>query len=177
MAVLPFYLTFLPLDLLILRILRVARVFKILKYHRYTDSLDVIRKVCLEKFNQLMASVMLLGIVIIIASVLIYHVENAAQPGVFDNAFSAFWWIVATLINVSTGDVYPITFLGRIFSSLIAILGIGLIAVPTGIISAGFIEHINNKNKRNLKPLKTNFCPQCGPDFKAGLAPKQRGSS
>ncbi len=124
-----------------------------------------------------MVSTMLLSIVIIIASVLIYYIENDARPGVFDNAFSAFWWIVATLTNVSTGDIYPITFLGRVLSSLIAILGIGLIAVPTGIISAGFIEYTNDRKQESYQSKKPNFCPECGLDLKNRLMPTRKSPS
>ena len=158
-AVVPFYISFLPLDLRIVRTLRVARVFKIFKYHRYTSSFDIIRKVCLDRLHQLLVSTLLLLMVIVIASVLIYHLEHAAQPDGFSSAFSALWWIVASLTNIGPGEIYPITIGGRLLSLLISMLGIGLIAVPTGIISAGFIEHTD---KRRRARRRANFCPQCG---------------
>ena len=69
-----------------------------------------------------------------------YSVENAAQPEVFANAFSGIWWSVSTLLTVGYGDIYPITTLGRVLGAIITFLGVGMVAIPTGIISAGFVE-------------------------------------
>ena len=63
------------------------------------------------------------------------------QPEVFQNAFSGFWWAVSTLLTVGYGDIYPITIAGRIFGIIITFLGVGMVAIPTGILSAGFVEH------------------------------------
>ena len=95
----------------------------------------------------------------IIAAVLMYNIENEAQPEAFDNAFDALWWAVATLTTVGYGDIYPITVLGKLLSAVIALLGIGLVAVPTGIISAGFTEQINQKDEDTDSK---QFCPYCG---------------
>ena len=88
-----------------------------------------------------------------------YNVEHDAQPEVFTNAFSGLWWAVATLTTVGYGDIYPITALGKLLSAVIALLGIGLVAVPSGIISAGFIE-IAEKNDE--PDDKKQYCPYCG---------------
>ena len=90
-----------------------------------------------------------------------YNIENAAQPDTFHNAFDALWWAIATLTTVGYGDIYPITAGGRILSSIIAVLGIGLVAVPTGIISAGFMEEIE-VNKHSQEHDEKCFCPYCG---------------
>jgi voltage-gated potassium channel len=89
-----------------------------------------------------------------------YYIENNDQPDVFENAFSGLWWAIATVTTVGYGDIYPVTGLGKILGAFIAILGIGLIAVPTGIISAGFVEQISNK--KNEHEDKKNYCPYCG---------------
>ena len=90
-----------------------------------------------------------------------YGVENPVQPDKFPNIFASLWWAVATLTTVGYGDIYPITTLGKIISGVVSILGIGLIALPTGIISAGFIEKINQtKNEK-----KSNLCPYCGKEL------------
>ena len=95
----------------------------------------------------------------VISSVIMYSVESEAQPDAFGNAFSALWWAVATLTTVGYGDIYPITVIGKILSAIIALLGIGLVAVPTGIISSGFIEKIDDpESDHNHK----SFCPYCG---------------
>lgn len=85
----------------------------------------------------------------IISSVLMYSLEHDSQPEMFKNAFSGFWWTLNTITTVGYGDIYPVTFLGRILSGCIAVLGIGLVAVPTGIISAGFVEYTDNSCKNN----------------------------
>lgn len=92
---------------------------------------------------------------------LMYSVENEAQPEAFSNAFTSLWWAVATLTTVGYGDIYPITVAGKILSGVIALLGIGLVAVPTGIISAGFMEQIEEEKTKNVDNSK-KFCAYCG---------------
>ena len=92
----------------------------------------------------------------IVAAVLMFNIENNAQPDVFKNAFDALWWALATLTTVGYGDIYPVTGLGKILSAVIALLGIGLVAVPTGIISAGFVESISDDKEEK------KYCPYCG---------------
>ena len=75
-----------------------------------------------------------------------YSVEHEAQPAVFRNAFSGIWWSMSTLLTVGYGDIYPITTLGRIMAICIAYLGVGAVAIPTGIISAGFVEQYQRKS-------------------------------
>jgi voltage-gated potassium channel len=88
----------------------------------------------------------------VIASVVMFNLENEVQPDVFENAFSGMWWAVATFTTVGYGDIFPITAGGRLVAGLLSMLGIGLVAVPTGIISAGFIEQINlDKNEVETK--------------------------
>ena len=69
-----------------------------------------------------------------------YGLEHEAQPDVFENAFSGFWWSVSTLLTVGYGDIYPITMPGKVFGIVITFLGVGMVAIPTGILSAGFVE-------------------------------------
>ena len=86
-----------------------------------------------------------------------------AQPDVFENVLSGLWWSVATFTTVGYGDIFPVTAMGKILSSIIAILGIGLVAVPTGIISAGFMEYREGEKQAlcNNEDEKL-FCPYCG---------------
>ena len=88
-----------------------------------------------------------------------YYFEHDAQPDVFENAFSGLWWAIATLTTVGYGDIYPITFLGKIISAVIALLGIGMVAVPTGIISAGFSEELEEQKNEDKN---YRYCPHCG---------------
>ena len=86
------------------------------------------------------------------SSLCMYSVEHNAQPTVFRNAFSGIWWSMSTLLTVGYGDIYPITTLGRIMAICIAYLGVGVVAIPTGIISAGFVEQYQRKSSlSNLK--------------------------
>lgn len=165
LAILPFYLPFLiPIDLRVLRALRIIRLLRLFKINRYTTALKSVSMVFKSKANELMSSILVLAILMIIASVLMYNIEHTAQPDAFENAFSALWWAIATLTTVGYGDIYPVTVAGKILSSIIALLGIALVAVPTGIISAGFIEQLNKKNES--KENQGEYCPHCGKKLK-----------
>ena len=106
---------------------------------------------------ELLVTTAVMILMLIIASSLMYQVEHAAQPDVFPDIPSTMWWAVATLTTVGYGDVYPITGLGRILASVVAILGIGLFALPTGILGSGFVEEIENSKKE-----RDRLCPHCG---------------
>lgn len=166
-AILPFYFPLaITVDLRVLRALRIVRLLRIFKISRYTDALASIGEVFKSKRNELFSSVMVVGLLMIMSAVLMYNVENAAQPDAFANAFSALWWAIATFTTVGYGDIYPVTALGKALSAVIALLGIGLVAVPTGIISAGFMEQIERKkdDEANAKSDddKKHYCPYCG---------------
>lgn len=161
-AILPFYFPLaITVDLRVLRALRIIRLLRIFKISRYTDALASIGEVFKSKKNELFSSVMVVGLLMIMSAVVMYNVENAAQPDAFDNAFSALWWAIATFTTVGYGDIYPVTALGKVLSAVIALLGIGLVAVPTGIISAGFMEQIERK-KTESEDDKKHYCPYCG---------------
>jgi len=164
LAILPFYLPYIiPVDLIILRMVRLLRVFEIFKANRYTNALSMVGRVIKGKSEQLISSLFVIFVLMIIASVLMYYLEHEAQPDVFDNAFSAFWWAVSTITNADYGELYPITLLGRILNTVISILGIGLIAVPTGIISAGFMEEMEElAMEKEEKKKDKQYCPHCG---------------
>lgn len=165
LAILPFYLPFLfVIDLRVLRMLRIIRLFRVFKINRYTNALSSIINVFKNKKSELLSSIFVVLLLMIVASVLMYSVENEAQPDVFRNAFDALWWALATLTTVGYGDIYPITVLGKILSAIIAILGIGLVAVPTGIISAGFMENMEESKKCETEEIK--YCPYCGKKIK-----------
>ena len=156
LAIIPFYLPFfIRVDLRFLRILRLIRFFRILKINRYNKSIDLIYKVIKEKKNELIMTGFVTILVLLIASVLIYYVESNKQTDKFSSIPSCFWWTLTTLTSLENEGVHPLTALGKFLSVLIAIVGIGLVALPTGIISAGFIEKL--KKKEDLKQ-----CPHCG---------------
>lgn len=160
LAILPFYLPVVfKIDLRFIRILRFARFIRILKINRYNKSLSLIWTVIKEKKSELTITGFVTFLILLIASFIMYFVEKDAQPDAFPNILAAFWWAVATLTTVGYGDIYPITGIGKVISGIIAILGIGLVALPTGIVSAGFIEKIG-KDKKEKKT-----CPHCGEEI------------
>ena len=160
LAILPFYIPFITnVDLRMLRLIRMIRMIRIFKLNRYTKSLSVVGKVLSRKKDQLVSSISVVFILMLISSILMYYFEHDAQPNVFENAFSGLWWAIATLTTVGYGDIYPITVAGKIISAMIALLGIGLVAVPTGIISAGFSEEIEEQKE---KKEQYTYCPRCG---------------
>lgn len=130
----------------IFRMLRVARVFHLFRLNAKYDSFNVITTVLYEKRNQIISSVFIVLILMLASSLCMYSVEHAAQPEVFRNAFSGMWWSMSTLLTVGYGDIYPITTLGRVMAIVIAYLGVGVVAIPTGIISAGFVEQYHRKS-------------------------------
>ena len=159
-AILPFYIPFITnVDLRMLRLLRLIRMIRIFKLNRYTTSLSVISNVLIRKKEQLISLVFVVFILMLISSILMYYFEHDAQPDVFENAFSGLWWAIATLTTVGYGDIYPITFLGKIISAVIALLGIGMVAVPTRIISAGFSEELEEQKNEDKN---YRYCPHCG---------------
>jgi voltage-gated potassium channel len=166
-AILPFYLPFIfVVDLRVLRMVRLLRLLRLLKINRYTSALSAVGGVIRRKASQLISSMVVVLILMVMASVIMYSVENEAQPEVFQNAFSGLWWAIATLTTVGYGDIFPITALGKVLSAVIALLGIGLVAVPTGIISAGFMEGVDKDNDE--KPEEKRFCPYCGKNLENG---------
>lgn len=165
LAILPFYLPYLfPVDLRVLRMIRIIRLFRIFKVNRYTSALSDIANVLNRKKSQLLSSIFVVTLLMVIAAVIMYNVETDAQPDQFDNALSALWWAIATVTTVGYGDIYPVTFLGKLLSTVIAFLGIGLVAVPTGIISAGFMETIDHEPETNAEDIQ--YCPYCGKKIK-----------
>lgn len=143
LTILPFF--FLS-GMVIFRMLRVARIFHLFRLNAQYDSFNVITTVLREKKNQLISSIFIVVVLMLGSSLCMYSVEHEAQPTVFVNAFSGIWWSMSTLLTVGYGDIYPITALGKIMATFIAYLGVGAVAIPTGIISAGFVEQYQKKS-------------------------------
>lgn len=121
------------------RILRIVRIFHLFRINTHYDSFNVIRMVLHDRWKQIGSSLVIIFIIMLAASLGMYSVEHVDNPG-FENAFSGMWWSVSALLTVGYGDIYPITVIGKIMGILIAFAGVGLVAIPTGIISAGFVE-------------------------------------
>ncbi len=141
LSFLPYYLPiFFPAGTAVFRMFRVVRIFRLFQINAYYDSLNVIVEVLNSKRQQLMSSVFIIFVMMLASSLCMYSVEHAAQPEVFQNAFSGIWWAMSTLLTVGYGDIYPVTTLGKIIGIIIAFLGVAVIAIPTSIISAGFVD-------------------------------------
>ena len=141
LSFLPYYLPFFfPAGAVAFRMFRVVRIFRLFRINAYYDSLNVITEVIASKRQQLMSSVFIILILMLASSLCMYSLEHEAQPDVFTNAFSGIWWSMSTLLTVGYGDIYPITAMGKLFGIGIAFLGVGMVAIPTGIISAGFVD-------------------------------------
>jgi voltage-gated potassium channel len=159
LAILPFYLPFIfPFDLRILRILRLFRLLRIFKLGRHSKSLNTITSVLKSTKSELAITGFVAFILLVLSSTIMYYFENEVQPEKFASIGHSFWWAVATLTTVGYGDVFPITTMGKVMSGIIALVGIGFIALPTGIISSAFIERIQEQKRDN----KTCKCPNCG---------------
>lgn len=138
---LPYFLPiFFPSGIVAFRMFRVARIFRLFRINTYYDAFNVITDVLVEKRDQMFSSVCIILILMVASSLCMYSLEHDVQPDRFQNAFSGIWWAMSTLLTVGYGDIYPITSAGRIVGIFIAFLGVGTVAIPTGIISAGFVE-------------------------------------
>ena len=141
LSFLPYYLPFFfPAGASVFRMFRVVRIFRLFQINAYYDSLKIISEVLTSKRQQLVSSIFISLVLMVASSLCMYSVEHEAQPEVFSNAFSGIWWSVSTLLTVGYGDIYPITTLGKLCSIGITFLGVGMVAIPTGIISAGFVD-------------------------------------
>lgn len=176
LAILPFYLPFLiPVDLRVVRVLRLVRFLRLLKLSRYTRSVATMAAVVRDRRHELMVAVFLTAILLVVASTLMYYLESKVQPEAFPNIVASLWWAVATLTTIGYGDVFPVTGMGRLLSGIIAVLGIGLVALPTAIISSGFVEALagNKAQAGNGEVSGTGSgavraCPHCGKPLDIG---------
>jgi voltage-gated potassium channel len=174
LAIIPFYLPFLiAVDGRVLRIFRVFRLFRIFGLNRYSNAADLVNKVIKSRRNELLFSFVIIIKLLLVAATLMYFVEHNAQPELFSSIPAAMWWGVATLTTVGYGDMVPITILGKVLAGIMAILGIGIFALPAGILANGFGEEIRRRKLESInasiigtdKTEKVNedgVCSQCG---------------
>lgn len=148
LAILPFYLPFLGIDLRFLRILRLFRIFRIIKVARYSSAMRVLASVVKQKKEELIISLFFCGIMTVLCATMLYYAERSVQPEAFGSIPRAMWWSIITLTTVGYGDVYPITAFGKVMASMVAVLGIGLYALPTGILASGFSSALEQIKKK-----------------------------
>lgn len=160
LAIAPFYVA--PLaahDTVVLRLLRIFRLLRLLKLGRYHTSLGLLGKVFKNRREELVISLVLVTMLVVVASTLMYALEHEAQPKAFSSIPAAMWWGVVTMTTVGYGDVYPVTPAGKVVAGLSLLLGIGLFALPAGILASGFSEELQRQREDN-KPQQ--LCPHCG---------------
>ena len=156
-AILPFYLPMLiPIDLRFLRALRLFRLLRLLKMGRYSNAMRIVGSILKRKRPELVVIFAIILVLLIISSSLMFNAESAAQPDKFGSIPETFWWSICTLTTVGYGDVTPVTPFGKICAGFIALLGIGMFALPAGILASGFEEEMLRKGNTRL------ICPYCG---------------
>ena len=128
-----------------LRILRALRMLRLLKFSRYFKVMNLLLGVLKEEKQSFLAAMFLLTIAMLIASTGIYIFEKDAQPDKFGSIPEAMWWAIATLTTIGYGDVTPVTAMGKFFGAIIAIIGIGVVALPSGILASGFTDQLKRR--------------------------------
>lgn len=163
LAIVPFFLPqLISTDLLIVRALRLFRLIRVLKLGRYSHSFAMMGRVLQNKQEEMISSIFVLLVILVLSSSMMYFIEHEAQPKAFPNIPAALWWGVATLTTIGYGDIYPITALGKFFAAISAILSVGIVALPSGIIVTGFIEEMQNRNVKKSPQSLPPTCPHCG---------------
>jgi len=158
-AILPFYaMPFADSNTVVFRLLRVFRLVRVLKFGRYHSSIGILGRVLLSRREELVVSLALVMALVVITSTLMYAVEHDAQPKVFSNIPASMWWGIVTLTTVGYGDAYPVTSLGKVVAGISVLLGVGLFALPAGILAGGFAEELARSKKAGCG----KSCPHCG---------------
>jgi voltage-gated potassium channel len=138
-AILPFYIST-GVDLRAIRAFRLLRLARLLKLFRYGRAIERYRRAFRDIREELILFLAACLVLVFVSAVGIYYFENPVQPDAFSSVFDSMWWAVATLTTVGYGDVYPVTAGGRVFTTLILVIGLGVVAVPAGLIASSLSE-------------------------------------
>lgn len=158
-VILPFLLPYVGVDLRFMRAFRLVRFARILKLARYSTALRLLGRVVKGRRAELASIFFVLVILLVVSSSLMYLAEHDSQPDVFASIPATMWWGIITLTTVGYGDTYPVTAVGQCIAAVIAILGIGMFALPAGILGAGFVEELQKPRGGGARP---EHCPHCG---------------
>ncbi|MBD2102060.1 ion transporter [Leptolyngbya sp. FACHB-261] len=159
-SILPYWLFFFFHDLVFIKWIHFLRLARLLKIGRYSESMRTLGHVLQAKGGDLLTALFMVFLLLVISSSAIYYTERVAQPDIFSSIPASMWWSVITLTSVGYGDAYPVTPLGRLIGGMIAVLGLGLVALPTGILASGYTDEIRKKRMQ-----QRSNCPHCGADL------------
>lgn len=139
------------------RLLKILRIFKVIRYY---EPLEIILAVVRKQSKVLMTVMSLAFFYIFITALIMFNAEEDINPEtgeyLFKNFFDAFYWAACTLTTVGYGDLYPISDIGRVISIISAMVGIAIIALPSGIITAGYMDELRNRRDEKQKPTSPN---------------------
>ncbi len=161
LAIFPFYYSYFTADLGFVRILRILRMFRLFRVSRYFHALIVIQNVLKAKKEELLLSMSFIVFLLLISSSLVFYIEHPAQPDIFSSIPDSLWWGVNAMTTVGYGDMHPITPFGKVLGGLMAVLGVAIFALPTGILVLGFTEQIRTKRRK----IDKIACPHCGESY------------
>lgn len=161
LVILPFLLfPFILLYPVLIPLVRFSRIFWILKASHYSRSMKTFARVFRAKIGLIVMAFFSMMILLVIGSAMIFLAEHDAQPQKFSSVLASMWWGIETMATIGYGDIVPITPLGKIIAGIVALLGVGLFAIPAGIFASGFVEEVNKR--KNEETPKSTFCPHCG---------------
>lgn len=142
---------FVPVTAALGQIINVVRLVRLVKISRYMRGLRTIGRVIAKHYHEIVAAFLVIALLVVVSSVIMYEIEHPAQPDKFNNLLSGVYWAVTTVTGTGYGDLVPITPAGRIVGSVIMFLSVALVAIPSGIFSAGFVAEFQNANLRKIE--------------------------
>ena len=166
-AILPTFLSFVAMDTRFVRAIRLLRLVRILKMGRYAHAVTTLTNVFVRKTEEMAIMMFVLVMSLVICSSVIFFVEHDTQPEAFASIPQSMWWTIVTLTSVGYGDVYPTSGPGQIVGAIVSMFGVLFVALPTGILSAGFAEEIREQ-KRGKDSETFGYCPHCGEKLMPG---------
>jgi len=162
LAVAPSFLVAVVADATLVRAARLLRMVRLLTMARYADSIRLLWVVLERKRRDLLVSLSVAWVTLVCSSTVMYLLERGAQPETFSSIPATLWWSVVTLTTVGYGDVYPVTTLGRVFGGVVAVLGVGVVALPAGIVGEGLVEASAQRRREVSSSDSPERCQRCG---------------
>jgi len=171
-CVFPFFVAaFLPLTPAAIQFIRFLRIFWILKMNHYSRSLKSFGRVFAAKRGEIFMGFFIMMVLLILGSAMIYFAEHDAQPQKFSSVIASLWWGIETMATIGYGDMVPVTPLGKFIAGIVALVGVGLFALPAGIFASGFVEEIHRKKEGDTP---SQVCPHCGKPIGQSPGPEKK---